>query len=106
MTGQFHSVDIDTYRERFHPGDHTLVDVRENEEWVMGHIPGAVHIPLDDLPERMAEVPTDKPVVVVCASGVRSLYGSHFLAEAGYDSVYNLEDGTYGWMLRGLPLER
>lgn len=106
MADQFYTVDIDTYRERFQPGEHTLVDVRELEEWVMGHIPGAVHIPLDDLPERAVEIPTDKPVVVVCASGVRSLYGADFLVEAGYTNVYSLDDGTVGWMMKRLPLER
>ncbi|MBI5667721.1 MAG: rhodanese-like domain-containing protein [Chloroflexi bacterium] len=106
MTGQFFTIDIDTYRDRFEPGDHMLVDVRELEEWVMGHIPGAVHIPLDDLPARVNEIPTDKPVVIVCASGVRSLYGASFLAEAGYMDVYSLDDGTFGWMMKRLPLER
>lgn len=104
--GHFRDLPIDIYRERFHPGDHTLVDVREPEEWVLGRIPGAIHIPLNDLPLHIEEIPTDKPVVVVCASGVRSLYGAHYLVQIGYPEVYNLEDGTKGWMLRGLPIER
>ncbi|HEX2906539.1 MAG TPA: rhodanese-like domain-containing protein [Phototrophicaceae bacterium] len=104
--GQFENVDIETYREQFHPGDHLLVDVREIDEWVLGHIPGAVHIPLNDLPERLAEIPTDKPVVVVCATGGRSLYGSQFLLESGYSQVYNLEGGTMGWLMKRLPIER
>jgi rhodanese-related sulfurtransferase len=80
--------------------------VREPEEWVTGHIPGAIHIPLNDLPVRVAEIPQDKPVVVVCAHGQRSLYGAQFLLQSGFPEVYNLQDGTVGWMMRRLPLER
>lgn len=104
--GRFANLLIDDYRERFHPGDHTLVDVREPEEWLAGRIPGAVHIPLNTLPDHLAQIPADKPVVVVCASGVRSLYGASFLLENGYSEVYNLDGGTTGWMRRGLPIER
>lgn len=102
----FHSIPIETYREQFQSGDHTLVDVREPQEWVTGHIPGAIHIPLNSLPDHLAEIPKDKPVVVVCAHGHRSLYGSQFLAQNGFPDVYNLEDGTVGWTMRRLPLER
>lgn len=102
----FTNISIDAYREHFQPGDHTLVDVREIDEWVLGRIPGAYHIPLNDLPVRLDEIPQDKPVVVVCASGIRSLYGSQYLLENGYPEVYNLEAGTKGWMMKRLPIER
>jgi rhodanese-related sulfurtransferase len=102
----FHSIPIETYREQFQPDDHTLLDVRELQEWVTGRIPGAIHIPLNSLPDRLAEIPRDKPVVVVCAHGHRSRFGSQFLAQNGFEEVYNLEDGTHGWMLRKLPIER
>ncbi len=104
--GHFRSIPIEAYREHFQPGDHTLVDVREVEEWVTGRIPGAIHIPLNSLPENLDQIPTDKPVVMVCASGIRSLYGSNYLLQMGYPEVYNLEDGTKGWMKKGLPVER
>ena len=102
----FRSIPIEVYRENFQPGDHVLVDVREPEEWVTGRIPGAIHIPLNDLPTRLAEIPQDRPVVVVCAHGQRSLYGAQFLLQSGFPEVYNLQDGTHGWMMRRLPLER
>jgi rhodanese-related sulfurtransferase len=104
--GHYGSIDIETYREHFQPGDHVLVDVRELEEWVTGRIPGATHIPLNSLPDRLSDMPDDMPIVVVCASGVRSIYGARFLIQSGFVEVYNLEDGTHGWMRRGLPLER
>lgn len=102
----FANIDIDSYREHFQPGDHILVDVREPFEWVQGRIPGAVHIPLNDLPDRLAEIPTDKPVVLVCAAGSRSFTGAQFLLGEGYMEVYNLADGTKGWLSRGLPIEK
>jgi rhodanese-related sulfurtransferase len=80
--------------------------VREPDEWLGGHLPGAIHIPLNDLPDRLSEIPTDKPVVMVCASGARSFYGSQFLLQSGYMEVYNLSDGTMGWMRKGLPIEK
>lgn len=102
----FDHLPIEGYQEHFKAGDHTLVDVREIEEWVIARIPGAIHIPLDTLPEHLDAIPRDKPVVVVCASGVRSLYGAYFLLEQGYREVYNLSDGTKGWVKKGLPVER
>lgn len=102
----FRRLYIDDYRAQFQPGSHVLLDVREPEEWMMGRIPGAQHIPLNDLPDRLSEIPTGKPVVVVCASGIRSLYGGQFLIENGFGEVYNLEDGTKGWVKKGYPIER
>ena len=104
--GHFRSIRIETYRENFQPGDHTLVDVREPEEWMTGHIPGATHIPMNSIPERNAEIPLDKPVVVVCAHGFRSMEVSKYLLSIGFPEVYNLEEGTHGWMMRRLPLDR
>ena len=104
--GHFRSINIDTYREHFQPDDHTLVDVREPEEWVRGHVPGAVHIPMNSIPERFGEIPLDKPVVVVCAHGQRSMMVSQYLLGIGFPEVYNLEEGTHGWMMRRFPLDR
>lgn len=104
--GHFRRIAIEDYRENFQAGDHTLVDVREPQEWAMGHLPNAVHIPMNTIPERHAEIPTDKPVVVVCAHGQRSMMVSEYLLDVGFPEVYNLEEGTHGWMMRRLPLER
>jgi rhodanese-related sulfurtransferase len=104
--GHFRSINIETYRENFNPDDHILVDVREPEEWVRGHIPNAVHIPMNSIPERHDEIPLDKPVVVVCAHGQRSMMVSQYLLSIGFPEVYNLEEGTHGWMMRRLPLDR
>ena len=52
--------------------DAYLLDVREPDEWAAGHAPGAHHVPMMEIPARMAEIPTDQDVVVVCRSGGRS----------------------------------
>jgi hydroxyacylglutathione hydrolase len=102
----FANIDSESYQEHFHPGDHTLVDVRELHEWMRGHLPSAIHIPLGDLEDQLNDVPNDKPVVLVCATGSRSMVGAEVLLESGYMEVYNLIDGTQGWMSKGLPIEK
>jgi len=100
-------LDILTYQShRENSYEHTLVDVRESWEFGMGHIPGALHIPLDELRERVDEIPTDKPVVIVCEHGIRSVIAAQFVAQRGHEGVYNLLGGTSEWRMRGLPLDR
>ena len=100
-------LDIPSYQQhRQNNIDHTLLDVREPEEFVMGRIPGAINIPLDELEARVDEIPDDKPVVVVCAHGMRSMIGAEILVEAGHSGVYNLLGGTVEWMMRRLEVER
>lgn len=77
-----------------------VLDVREDHEWAGGHIDGAHHIPLGQLPGRLDEVPTDRKVVCVCAVGARSSRATHFLNAAGKDAV-NLDGGMYQWESAG-----
>ncbi len=75
-----------------------LLDVREMVEWRtmnLAHL-GAVHMPMGEVAERMGEVPADRPVVVYCHSGVRSLEVARLLAGNGYADVHNLEGGILG----------
>ena len=64
-----------------------ILDVRTPDEWKDFHVPGSTLIPLDELPNRVAEVPKDKEVVVVCRSGNRSATGRDVLLKAGYPQV-------------------
>ncbi len=80
-----------------------VLDVRENDEWARGHIAGAQHIPLGDLPARFDELPDDKQVVCVCAVGGRSARAAHFLNAAGKDAV-NLDGGMFQWEAAGRPI--
>lgn len=70
-----------------------VVDVREAWEYGEGHVPGAVNIPLSTLPQRLAELPKDRPILLVCNSGNRSGVAAEFLVAQGFDGerVYNLE---------------
>lgn len=78
----------------------TVVDVREPDEYAGGHVPGAVNIPLAQVPARAAEVPTDVRVFVVCASGNRSKKATDTLRAAGLDAV-SVRGGTKGWIQDG-----
>ena len=83
---------------------HILIDVRTDKEVERGLIPGALHIPLHTLPSRLAEIAHDCPVVIYCQSGVRSAHAGGFLAQNGWDNIYNLVGGFSVWSARGLPV--
>jgi molybdopterin/thiamine biosynthesis adenylyltransferase/rhodanese-related sulfurtransferase len=82
-----------------------LVDVREQDEWDQGHIPGAVHITRSYLEQRVEQALPDRsrPVVVYCAAGHRSAFATKTLQELGYESVYNLAGGFTDWKRNGFP---
>ena len=84
--------------------DHILVDVRTPEEFLSGHIAGAVNIPLQELPQRLSEIPTDKDVVVYCRSGNRSAQASGILASNDYTNIYDL-GGVIAWQQAGYILQ-
>jgi rhodanese-related sulfurtransferase len=103
----FGNLSVQEYRERYYAPetDHVLVDVRTAGEFTGGHIPNAINIPLDQLSRRLGEIPSGKPVIVVCASGNRSRAGADILVRGGYTEVYNLKGGTMAWMLSGGKVE-
>ncbi|MFB4169967.1 rhodanese-like domain-containing protein [Virgibacillus sp. JSM 102003] len=73
-----------------------IIDVREDDEVAQGKIPGATHIPLGQIPERIEEIDKDKHHYMVCRSGGRSGKASEFLKERGYD-VTNVAGGMLDW---------
>jgi len=81
-----------------------LLDVREDDEWAAGHAPGAHHVPMMDIPVRMAEVPQDGDVVVVCRMGARSAQVVAYLRGNGWDNVANLDGGMAEWVAAGRDL--
>ena len=89
--------DIDTLAAA-HP-DAVVIDVREPDEYVRGHVPGAVNIPLSQVGARSAEVP-EGTVFVVCASGNRSKAATSVLRRAGRDAT-SVRGGTAGWQRSG-----
>jgi len=81
-----------------------LLDVRTQEEWTEYHVPETTLIPLDQLPARLAEVPTDQTIVVVCRSGNRSQQGRDILKQAGYIQVTSMAGGLKTWQAKGYPV--
>ena len=81
----------------------TVLDVREPLEWQHGHIDGAVHIPLTQIPDRAAELPVDQQLLVVCKVGGRSSQATAFLREEGFEAI-NLAGGMIDWVEAGRPM--
>jgi sulfur-carrier protein adenylyltransferase/sulfurtransferase len=74
-----------------------LVDVREEEELEISHLPYAYHIPLGDLPDRYDEMDPEEDLVIYCRSGSRSATATAYLLAQGYKRVRNLSTGVNGW---------
>lgn len=81
-----------------------VVDVRERSEYLDGHVPGARHIPYEQLEQRIAELPRERTLVVYCASGVRSSLATSILERHGIPAA-NLRGGLGAWRNAGLPIE-
>jgi rhodanese-related sulfurtransferase len=94
----------DRVKELVEAGEAQLIDVREDYEWEAGRIGGAVHIGLEQLPGREAEIDKDKPVIFQCRMGNRSAFAVQAFRNGGYDA-YNLAGGLQAWADAGLPLE-
>ncbi|GAA1447487.1 rhodanese-like domain-containing protein [Nocardiopsis tropica] len=80
-----------------------VVDVRREFEWNRTHIPGAVHMPLEQLPERSVELPEDRLLITFCTGGIRSAGAANLLVEYGFDAV-NMSRGLVDWRAAGGPL--
>jgi rhodanese-related sulfurtransferase len=85
------------------PEDAVVLDVREDNEWVAGHIEGATHIPMGDVPARLDEVPEGDSVYVTCRAGGRSARVAAWLNANGYDAV-NIAGGMGEWEAAGRPM--
>lgn len=99
---EFLEVDLDTFADA-HAKGATLLDVRNPDEYEERHIPGAILIPLDELCDRLEEVPKASPLYVVCARGGRSLRAAEALDEEGFD-VLSVVGGTNAWADSGRPV--
>jgi rhodanese-related sulfurtransferase len=82
-----------------------VLDVREPSEYAAGHIAGSTLIPLHQLPGRLSELPKDREIICVCASGSRSSSAARRLASEGY-TVLNLSGGLSRWQRAGLPVKK
>ena len=97
-------VDIDALAAASADGA-VVIDVREPEEYVAGHVAGAQLIPLNEVVGRLDEIPTGEPLYIICQSGVRSLKAARFLRASGYDAT-SVAGGTKAWIDSGRPVVR
>lgn len=95
--------DFDTVTVNDVPADATILDVREDYEWVAGHAEGAVHIPLDQLPARVDDLDPDDDLYVICRTGGRSFRAAQWLVGQGY-SAMNVAGGMDQWLESGKQL--
>ncbi|SEH57188.1 Rhodanese-related sulfurtransferase [Mycolicibacterium rutilum] len=80
-----------------------LLDVREHDEWARGHAPGAQHIPMGEVPARLAEIDGDAQLFVICHLGGRSQRVAQYLAGNGYAPI-NVSGGMEAWANAGRPV--
>ncbi len=85
------------------PENAVVLDVREDDEWVHGHIEGATHIPMGDVPARLDEVPEADALYVICRSSGRSARVAAWLNHNGYDAIL-VAGGMGDWEAAGLPM--
>jgi len=106
QTNGYQEITAAAYKADFHLKNvaHTLIDVRTPEEFANAHLTGARNIPIQELAQCLADVPTDKPVVAYCRTGNRSGMAAQLLHEAGYEHVYNA-GGLEDLAAQGLPVE-
>jgi len=97
-------VNVDQAYQMYQQSNTFVVDVRTQEEWDEYHAPNTTLIPLDQLPNRLSEVPKDKEILVVCRSGNRSQQGRDILLSAGYNAT-SMAGGLKEWYAKGYAIE-
>ncbi len=96
-------VDARTAQECLRDSHAFLLDVRGFDEFAAGHAEGAACIPLTDLERRAGDIPTDRPVLVMCQSGGRSALAAERLRALGMDNITDVSGGFNAWRQEGLP---
>lgn len=100
------NVDAATVEKVRQRDDVVVLDVREDWEYAEGHIPGAVLVPLGQIPDRLDEIPQDKTVIAVCRSGNRSNQATQFLQQQGFTNIHNMQGGMQAWSQAGYDIEQ
>jgi rhodanese-related sulfurtransferase len=100
------NIDAQTLESLRGRDDVVIIDVREDWEYAEGHIPGAVLLPLGQVPNRLNDIPKDKTVVAVCRSGNRSNQATQFLRDQGFDNIHNMTGGMISWSQSGYDIEK
>jgi rhodanese-related sulfurtransferase len=96
-------VTVQDAKQRAEDNDALIVDVREPYELTEVSVPGALHIPLGDLPNRVQELPKDRELLFLCRSGNRSTYATDLAIRSGLEQSSNIEGGIVAWVEAELP---
>jgi hydroxyacylglutathione hydrolase len=99
------TIQVSTEEVRDRSKDKLVLDVRSEAEWKAGHIEGATHIMLGDMPQRVQSLPKDRTIITVCGSGYRSSIAASGLAKNGFSSVESMDGGMAAWNKRKFPVE-
>lgn len=101
-------ISVNELTRMINDGKAVIVDVREPKEFVDGKVPGAKHVPLSQLKERLADLDRNKeqPVIVYDARGPRAHSAASTLARAGFKQLHSLQGGFKAWKDAGMPLEK
>lgn len=103
------SRELVSFRAKHAEDEYTLLDVRQPQEYRAGHIPGAVFIPLPEIEDRLDDIDPDKPTILYCHSGRRSMAAARLLTERegpAFKALFSLDGGIAAWegtVLDGLP---
>ena len=103
--GALEVTELATILERGGPDAPLVIDVRQASEFEAGHLPGAVPIGAGDLPDRLDELPRDRPIATICAGGYRASVGASLLRAAGFENVLWVSGGVPTWQASGFPTE-
>ena len=100
------AIDPEELAGRLESDDVVVLDVRDDGEFAEGHIPGSVHLPYGELPDRQSELPRDRPIAAICSGGKRSGLAASILQREGFEQVLHVSNGGVGtWKRSGRPLE-
>jgi rhodanese-related sulfurtransferase len=100
MFGSKPKLDVEQLKEKHDRGEVLLLDVREHDELRIASLPGALHIPMHQVPTRLGELPRDRPIACLCHHGARSAQVQGFLMKQGFAEVYNVAGGINAWSQR------
>ncbi|WP_108672352.1 MBL fold metallo-hydrolase [Peribacillus acanthi] len=101
----YESVTVQAAKKLLEQDDYYMIDVRNQSEWNVGHIPGAHHFMLGTLSDHLEKLPKDKTLIVHCQSGARSAIATSVLQANGFKDVLNMTGGFEAWEKQGLPVE-
>lgn len=104
-TGLPDEISVDEAYKLYQSNSAYFLDVRERSEWDAFHIPNTTLLPLGQVAALSDKFPKDKPIIVVCASGIRSAQGRDILKQAGYTNVTSMAGGVTAWKTQGYPIE-